>query len=190
MRNALLGLALALAVGSLPASDWKLDPAHTEVGFVTTHLKFAKVRGQFTGYDGKISLNDKDLTKSSVELTVQVSSVETGNPKRNGHLQTDDFFNAEKYPEIKFKSTKIKKDRDGYKLSGDLTIRDVTKPVTLSAKISEPFKTDWGATVRGFSLNGEINRFDYGVAWGKTNGGSLVVGETVGLEIQGEIDQK
>lgn len=190
MRNAFLGLALALAVGSLPASEWKFDPAHTNVGFIATHLKFTKVRGQFKDFDGKVSLNDKDLTQSSVSLTIKVASVETDNPKRNGHLQSDDFFDAAKYPTISFKSTKIEKSGDGYKLTGDLTIRDVTKPVTLDAQISEPLKTDWGSNVRSFSLNGSINRFDYNVAWGKKMGGSLVVGETVVLDVQGELDQK
>lgn len=190
MRNAFLGLALVLAVGSLSASEWKFDPTHTEVSFVATHLKFTKVRGQFKDFDGKVSLNDKDITKSNVSLTVKVASVQTGAPKRDGHLQTTDFFDAEKYPNITFKSTKIEKSGDGYKLTGDLTIRDVTKPVTLDAQISDPLKTDWGSTVRSFSLSGSINRFDYNVAWGKKTGGSLVVGETVILDIQGELDQK
>lgn len=185
-----LALGLALATAPLAASTWTIDPAHTEIGFEVTHLAIAKVRGRFTKADAKIELNDKDLSKSKIEISIPVSSVSTGAEKRDGHLQTPDFFDAAKTPNITFKSTKIVKTAEGYDLTGDFTIRDVTKPLTLKAKLSDAFLTDWGTNKRALSLRGSINRFDYGVAWGKkTAAGSLVVSETVDLIIDGEIDE-
>jgi polyisoprenoid-binding protein YceI len=190
-KSLLLAFGLALATSPLAASNWALDQSHTEIAFETTHLGIAKVRGRFTQADAKITLNDKDLTKSKVEISIPVKSVSTNNEKRDGHLQSGDFFAADKNPNISFKSTKIAKDGDAYALTGDLTIRGVTKPVTLKAQISEPIATDWGFNKRAISLRGSINRFDYGVAWGnKTKAGSLIVGEKVDLIIDGEIDQK
>lgn len=191
MRKTLLTLALALASAPLLAADYKIDPSHTEIGFQVTHLGIAKVRGRFTEADAKISIHDKDITKSKVEITIPVKSVSTGAAKRDGHLQTPDFFFAEENPNISYKSTKIVKTDEGYDLIGDLTIRGVTKPISLKAQIGEPLATDWGFNKRAFSLRGQINRFDYGVAWGnKTKAGSLVVAELVDLIIDGEIDEK
>jgi polyisoprenoid-binding protein YceI len=187
----LLALGLALAASPLAASTWTLDQSHTEIAFETTHLGITKVRGRFTQADAKITLNEKDLSKSRVEITIPVKSVSTNNEKRDGHLLNDDFFAADKNPNITFKSTKIAKDGDAYALTGNLTIRGVTKPVTLKAQISEPVATDWGFNKRAISLRGSINRFDYGVAWGnKTKAGSLIVAEKVDLIIDGQIDQK
>lgn len=191
MRKTLLSLGLLLAAAPLAAGDYKIDAAHTEIGFQVTHLGIAKVRGRFTEADAKIKLNEKDLTKSKIEISIPVKSVSTGAAKRDGHLQSGDFFLAEENPNITFKSTKIVKTAEGYDLIGDFTIRGITKPITLKAQIGEPLATDWGFNKRAFSLRGQINRFDYGVAWGnKTKAGSLVVGELVDLIIDGEIDEK
>ena len=191
MRNTLLALGLALAAAPLSADIYTLDASHTEVGFQVTHLSVAKVRGRFTAYDAKIDINEKDVTKSKISISIDAASVSTGNPKRDGHLQNEDFFDAAKNPKIAFKSTKIAKAADGgYSVTGDLTIRGVTKPVTLKASLSEPFETDWGTVKRAFSLSGAINRFDYQVGWNKkTKTGSLVVAEEVQLVIDGEIDK-
>ena len=184
-----LGLTLALAA-PLAADTYTMDPAHTEIGFQTLHLGISKVRGHFTAYEGKVNINEKDITKSSLEVSISAASVETGNPKRNGHLGGPDFFDADKNPKITFKSSKIVKTTDGYDVSGDLTIRGNKKPVTLKATISDLTPTPWGVSKRAFSLEGSINRMDYGVAWGaKTPGGTLVVAEQVKLIIDGELDK-
>ncbi len=190
-----LSLALAMAVAplALPAkvSTWTLDQSHSEIGFEVTHLGIAKVRGRFTEGNATIKLDAKDITKSKVQITIPVKSVSTGNAKRDGHLLDGDFFEAAKHPNIEFKSTKISKTSDGYLLEGKLSIRGVTKDVALKAQLGEPLATDWGFNKRAFSLRGSINRFDYGVAWSKkTKAESLVVGETVELVIDGEIDEK
>jgi polyisoprenoid-binding protein YceI len=184
-----LGLALA-AAAPLAATTYTFDKAHTEIGFEVTHLGVSKVRGHFTDNTATITLDDADLTKSTVEISIPVASVSTGQPKRDADLQGEDFFGAEKNPNITFKSTKVVKTADGYDLTGDFTIHGVTKPLTLKAKISDVFDGGWGMTKRGFSLRGSINRFDYGVVWGaKTPGGTLVVSETVDLVIDGELLQ-
>jgi len=192
MRSSLLSLAAVLAVAASPlsASSWHFDTHHTEVGFEVVHLGVSKVRGHFKDYSGVIQLDDKDLSKSKVELTIPVASVDTGTAKRDSDLQGDNFFGAEKNPNITFKSTKISKTADGYDLTGDLTIHGTTKPVTLKATITDAVATDWGAIKRGFSLRATINRFDYNVNWGaKTKLGTLVASENVALVIDGEIDQ-
>jgi polyisoprenoid-binding protein YceI len=188
--HALLALGLALATSPLAASSWHFDTHHTEVGFEVVHLGVSKVRGHFKDYQGKILLDEKDLTKSKVELTIPVSSVDTGTAKRDSDLQGEPFFGAEKNPNISFKSTSVTKTAEGYDLTGDLTIHGTTKPVTLQATITDAVTTDWGATKRGFSLRATINRFDYNVNWGaKTKLGTLVASEKVALVIDGEIDQ-
>lgn len=196
MRH-LLTLSLALGLGfSAPdlaakTAAWTLDPSHTEIGFETTHLGVTKVRGRFTEAKASIKLDEKDLTKSQVEATIPVRSVTTANERRDQHLLNDDFFAADKHPEIRFKSTRIAKDGDGYAVTGDLSIRGVTKPVVLKAQVSEAFEGPWGGQKRGFSLRGEIDRFDYGVAWGnKTKAGNLVVAPKVQLIIDGQLDRK
>jgi polyisoprenoid-binding protein YceI len=192
MRKHFLGLSLALLAAPLAAAPYELDKAHTEIGFETIHLGVAKVRGRFTAYEGKVDINDKDLTKSQVEIAIQASSVQTGVDRRDQHLQGEDFFNVTKTPSITFKSTSIAKNpAGGYLVKGDFTLRGVTKPLKLKALISDAFATDNGGSKRAFSLEGSINRFDYGVGWNKkTKAGSYVVGEQVRLLIDGELDKQ
>lgn len=188
-----LALAVAFAPLALPAkvSTWTLDHSHTEIGFQATHLGISKVRGRFQEGNASIQLNEKDLSKSKVKISIPVKSLSTGNAKRDGHLLGGDFFEADKHPNIEFNSTKISKSADGYLLEGKLSIRGVAKDIALTAQLGEPLATDWGFNKRAFSLRGSLNRFDYGVAWSKkTKAESLVVGETVELVIDGQIDEK
>ncbi len=187
----LLGLA-ALTSSSLKADIYEFDLAHTQVGFTVTHLTLAKVHGRFTEYSGNLDINEKDVTKSMLEFAAEIKGIQTGNAKRDSHLQSPDFFDAALHPQITFKSSKISKaGKVAYLVEGVLAMRGVTKTVKLKATLSDAFTTDWGATKRAFSLKGEINRFDFGVAWNKTSKtGSLMVGEIVYLNIDGEIDVK
>jgi polyisoprenoid-binding protein YceI len=192
MRLALMALSLGLLAAPLAATPYDIDSAHTEIGFETIHLSVAKVRGRFTDYSATIDLNDKDLTKSQVQISINAGSAQTGVERRDGHLKGEDFFNVEKTPNITFKSSSITKNpAGGYLVSGELGIRGVTKTVKLKAVISDAFATDSGGTKRAFSLEGSINRFDYGVGWNKkTKTGSFVVGEQVKLVIDGELDKQ
>jgi len=189
MRKTLLGLALALAASPLAAAPYDIDPSHTEIGFEAVHLSVTHVHGRFTGFSGTVDLDSKDLTKSKVTLSIDAATVQTGVDRRDNHLKSADFFDVTNTPKITFTSTKIVKTKDGYDLTGDLTIRGVTKPVTLQAQISDD--TDMGPMMgvrRGFSLRGSINRFDYNVGWSmKTPGGTLIVGENIALNIDGEL---
>lgn len=189
MRKTLLALALGLLAVPLAADVYTIDPAHTEIGFETIHLSFAKVRGRFTDYSAKLDLNDKDLTKSTVAISIQAASANTGVEMRDNDLKTEKFFDVTKTPTITFKSSSITKNSmGGYDVMGDLSIRGVTKPVKLRAILSEAFPTDDGGTKRAFSLLGSINRFDFGLGWNKkTKTGTLVVGEQVKIDIDGEI---
>ena len=191
MKSIRLALAMLALVGPLAAAPWTLDLAHTEVGFEVTHLMLAKVRGRFADYQGKVDLNDKDLTKSRIEIKIKAASVQTGQAKRDMHLQTPDFFDAGKNPELIFKSKKISRTADGFEVSGDFTMRGVTKPLTLTATLTEPQAQPKGGSKRGFSLRGALNRFDYGVAWDRKNElGKLMVAEEVALVIDGELNKK
>jgi polyisoprenoid-binding protein YceI len=157
-------------------------------------MMVADVRGAFDKAEANITLDDKDLTKSNIDVTIDVGSVNTKNQKRDDHLKGADFFDATNHPKMTFKSTKIEKAGKGYKVLGDLTIRGVTKPVVLDVEVSEPWTDpkEWGGNVhRGVKATGKINRFDYGLKWQtKLDKGGVVVGEDVNLVINAEILQK
>lgn len=169
-------------------TEWAIDATHTRVGFTVPHLVVSEVDGEFKQYSGKVLLDEKDPSKSSVELTIQVASIDTGVADRDKHLRTGDFFDAEQHPTITFKSTKITKAGKGYKIKGNLTIRGVTKEVTLDATLSEPITNPWGKQVRAAKITGKINRLDYGVSWNKTlDKGGLTVGNEVTIAIKTEL---
>lgn len=184
---------LYLAPNLAAASTWEIDPSHSSVEFQVRHLMVTTVKGSFEKLKGTIELDDKDITKSSVDVTVETASVNTHEPRRDGHLRSADFFDAEKFPVATFKSTKVEKaGKDKLKVTGDLTIRGVTKPVVLmvdgpSAALKDPF----GRTVRGLSAKGKLNRKDYGINWNKTlDAGGVMVGDEVKLEISAELAEK
>ncbi len=179
---ALLWAVPALAV----ASTWNLDPAHTAATFTVRHLVISNVRGEFRMTSGVVTLDDQDVTRSKVEATIEVASLDTREPKRDEHLRSADFFDAAKYPTLTFKSTKVEKAGDGLKVTGDLTIRGVTRPVTLDAAVTPEIKDPGGNTRRGFSARGKINRKDFGVSWSKLVEAGPVVGDEVSIEIEAE----
>jgi polyisoprenoid-binding protein YceI len=194
-KNSLLSsLALASTLFALPAlaepAEWTLDPAHSTVGFTVPHLVVSEVEGKFKTYTSKVLLDEADLTKSTVEFSADVASVDTGDQKRDEHLKSPDFFDAAKFPKLTFKSTKITKAGKGYKLKGELTIHGVTKEVTLDATVSPAIKNPWGKQVRGVKITGKVKRGDYGLSWNKTlDQGGVLVGDEVTLDLRLEINK-
>jgi polyisoprenoid-binding protein YceI len=183
--------ALPLLVAGLAhadAAEWSLDTAHSKIGFSVSHLVVSSIDGHFNEASAKVKLDDGDLTKSEVAVEINAASIETDDEKRDDHLKGPDFFDTKKFPKISFKSTKITKSGAGYKLSGNLTIRDVTKPVTLDATLSAPVKTPWGKQVRAAKLTGKLLRSEFGMKWNKTlDSGGFVVGDEVALNVKAEV---
>ena len=195
MKNRTLqSLALVSSLIALPAlaepSEWVIDSSHSRFGFSAPHMVVSEVEGEFQTATGKVLLDESDLTKSTVELTIDVNSVNTNNADRDKHLKTGDFFDAATHPQITFKSTKIKKAGKSFKVTGDLTIRGVTKPVTLDVDLSNPIADPWGKQVRAVKVRGKINRQDFGVAWNKPlDKGGLLVGDEITLNIKLELNK-
>ncbi len=171
------------------AGEWKVDHSHSNVGFTVSHMVISKVYGFFQKFDGSISATKDDFSDAKIEFSVDVNTINTQNEKRDGHLKTDDFFNAEKYPKMSFKSVSFTKvSGKKYKLVGDLTIRDVTKRVTFDVEYMGTVKGPWGNTRAGFVLSGTIDRFDYGLKWDNAlETGGLVVGADVEINVNLEL---
>jgi polyisoprenoid-binding protein YceI len=171
----------------IDTGTWKLDPAHTKVGFVAKHLMVTKVRGHFDGFDGTIEVAD-DLTDSSIEVTLRAATVTTGAEDRDNHLRSADFLDVENHPELRFVSTDITRDGDTWKVTGDLTIRNVTRPITLDALYEGTAIDPWGNTHVGFSARAHMQREDWGLTWNAAlEGGGWLVSKDVVLEIEGQL---
>lgn len=185
MKKTLTLFALALiTIGSVTAqtTNWKTDAAHSAVKFNVTHLVISEVEGNFTQFDGFISSNGNDFTDATINFTVEAASVNTDNEMRDGHLKSDDFFNAEKFPKLSFKSVSMKKGNgNNYTLTGDLTIRDVTKRVLFDVKHGGVIKDGYGNIKAGFKATATINRFDYNLKWNSLTEGVAVVGPDVNI---------
>jgi polyisoprenoid-binding protein YceI len=179
--------------GSLVAqTNWKIDNSHSKVGFMVTHLMVSETEGKFKIYEGVVSSkSDLDFTDAKIEFSADVNSVNTDDEKRDGHLKSPDFFDAQKYPKMTFKATSMKptKVKTIYTLVGDLTIKGVTKQVTLTAVGSpKTIKDPWGNTKYAFKITGLINRKDYGLTWNALlESGGMVVSEEVKLDITVEL---
>ena len=154
---------------------------HSLIQFKVRHLMITNVTGSFQHFDGTIEAEGEDFTQGKVTFSVKVDSIDTTNDDRNGHLKSDDFFSAEKYPDITFTSTSFKKiSGEDWDLTGDLTIRDKTKPVTLKVEYGGVAQDFYGNTKAGFTVTGKINRSDFGLVWnGVTEAGSVVVSDEV-----------
>jgi polyisoprenoid-binding protein YceI len=190
MKRFIAALPLLLVAGLAHADsvEWKLDTSHTSVGFSVPHLVVSSVDGKFKEATASIKLDDADLTKSTVSVEINAASIDTGDQKRDDHLKSPDFFDAKKFPKLTFKSTKIAKAGAAYKLTGDLTIRDVTKSVTLDATVSAPVKTPWGNQARAAKVSGKIKRGDFGLKWNKAlETGGVVVGDEVTIDVKAEV---
>lgn len=184
-----LACAFLLSIFSVSAQTWVADPSHSSVQFKVTHLVISSVTGDFAKFDAKVvSGNKTDFQNAKIEAQIDVGSVDTKNLTRDKHLKEDDFFNVEKFPRMSFVSTSFEKINDkNYKITGELTIRDVTRTVTLDAVYGGKIKVN-GKERAGFSASGKINRFDFNLKWSDTiDSGSLVVGETVEIIINVEL---
>jgi polyisoprenoid-binding protein YceI len=185
----LLAFAIALApvLAAAEATTWTIDPAHSSSGFAVKHLVISTVRGQFGKTTGTIEINDKDISKSSVEAQVDVSTLTTGVADRDNHLKSPDFFDVANNPTMTFKSTKVQKaGGDKLKVTGDLTIRGKTKPVTFDATYSKTVAGMKGEARRAFSATTKINRKDFGLSWSKAVEAGPVVGDQVTINIDAE----
>ena len=168
----------------MATKTWALDPTHSEVHFKIKHLMITNVTGSFNIFSVAVETENEDFTKAKISFTADVNSISTNNEQRDAHLKGPDFFDTEKFPQIKFEATKSENiDNDGsYDLYGDLTIRDVTKNIKLSVEFGGVVKDPWGNTKAGFTINGKINRKDFGLTWNAvTEAGGLVVSEEVRL---------
>ncbi|HYE53406.1 MAG TPA: YceI family protein [Chitinophagaceae bacterium] len=172
------------------ATKWLLDKGHSNVKFSVTHMVVAETEGYFRLFDGTMENTKPDYSDAKIVFTVDVNSINTDNERRDNHLKSDDFFNAEKFPQMKFESTSFQPvGGNKYKLNGNLTIRDVTKPVTFDVTYGGELKTSRGTTI-GFKALGTINRFDYGLKWDRaTETGGLVVGKDVEIIVKLELRQ-
>jgi polyisoprenoid-binding protein YceI len=166
-------------------TQWNIDASHSNVGFSVRHMVFAKVNGRFKTWTGTLDLDEGDFTKSKVDISVDVNSIDTHDEKRDGHLKSPDFFDAAGHPSMTFKGKKIeKKGGEEYKLTGDLTIRGATKEVTLDVEYGGRGKDPWGGERVGFHAKGSVNRTDFGLKWNQAlETGGVLVGEKVEISI-------
>lgn len=161
-------------------TNWSIDNAHSEIAFKVKHMMISTVTGHFEDFQATAKTDGENFNNATVEFSAKTASVNTKNTDRDAHLKSDDFFNAEKYPEIKF----VSKSFDGEKLIGDLTIRDVTKEITLDVDFNGIAVDPYGQTKAGFEITGEINRKDFNLTWNAvTEAGSIVVSDKVKLAI-------
>ncbi len=168
---------------------WHFDTTHSSIAFSVRHLLVAKVRGHFQTWSGTLQLDEKDLAKSSVAIAIDASSVDTNEAKRDAHLRSADFFDVERFPKVTFVSTRVEVESDErLRVTGDLTIRGVTHPVTLDVEVGGIMKQDpWGQRRAGFSAHATIDRKAFGVSWNQAlDHGGLALGDKVTLAIDVE----
>jgi len=178
-----------LAIPQTSTTTWNIDPAHATAEFKVKHMMIAHVKGQFSKVTGVLIFDESDPTKSGVEATIEAASIETREPQRDAHLKSADFLYVEKYPTLSFKSTDIKVAGDGeLKVQGDLTIRDVTRRVTLAVEgPTPPTKDPWGNTRIAISATTKINRQDFGLVWNVAlETGGILVGDEVTITLDVE----
>lgn len=170
-------------------TKWTIDPAHTEILFKAKHLVISSVTGKFTEFDGGVETEGEDFENARAEFRAKTASIDTGVKDRDNHLRSDDFFNSEKYPDLRFKSSSIKKVGDQeFKMKGELTIRDITKPIELDVVYGGMVKDPYGNVKAGFSITGNVNRKEYGLRWNAvTEAGSVVVGDIIKLDLNVQV---
>ena len=196
MKKLLITAATSLFVLSANAQvNWKVDASHSKLGFSVTHLMVSETEGKFKVYEGSVnSKSEMDFTDAKIEFSADVASINTEDEKRDGHLKSPDFFDAEKYPKITFKSTSMKpsaKSKTTYILTGDLTMHGVTKKVTFTATgASKIVKDPYGNIKNGFKVSGTINRKDFGLTWNMAlEAGGVIVSEDVKIDLNIELNK-
>lgn len=166
---------------------YTIDPSHSRIGFAGRHMVFTKVRGQFNEFTATVEVpSDKDASQARVTASIKTASVDSGNEQRDGHLRSADFFDAENHPEMTFASTSVRKLADNrYELTGDLTIRGTTKPVTLEATVEGPLQDPWGNERYGVEAKGKVNRKEWGLNWNLAlEAGGVLVSEEIEIEVE------
>jgi polyisoprenoid-binding protein YceI len=185
----LLFVLLATGITAMAQTTWTIDKSHSKIGFSVTHMVVAEAEGKFNDYQGSVVTKSDDFNGAEVTFSAKVASVDTDNDRRDNHLKSPDFFDAEKYPEISFKGNLVKTGAK-YKLKGDLTMKGVTKKVEFDVTGGQIINTGRGFK-SGFKFTGTVNRQDYGLSWAnKTPGGEMVVSDEVELIIKVELDKK
>ncbi len=169
--------------------SWQIDSAHALIEFSVTHMMIAKVRGRFNDFSGVVELNENNPEKTNVSVEINVESIDTRSKQRDDHLRSPDFFNIAEYPKMVFKSTNVEvTDNKKAILTGDLTIKDITKPVSLNVVFNGMSKSPWGTTSAGFSATGKINRKDWELTWNQTlETGGVLVGDDIQINIEIEL---
>lgn len=167
-----------------------VDASHSNIGFEVKHMMVSKVKGSFDAYTAEVDAADlTDLTTANIAFTFDVASINTRSEDRDNHLKSGDFFDVEKYPNITFKSTKIEKDGDDYEVTGDLTIKDVTKPVTFEVEYGGKGVNPWGVDVYGFEAEAKINREEFGLTWNAAlETGGVLVGKDIKIKVELELN--
>lgn len=170
----------------MATTKWAIDPTHSEIGFKVKHMMFTNVSGQFKTYDATIATEDDNFENATIEFSGEINSINTGNTDRDNHLKSGDFFDAENYPKLTFKSTSFTKvDDENYELTGNLNIRGVEKSIKLPVEFSGIMTDPWGNTKIGLNISGKINRKDWGLNWNSAlETGGVLVGEEVKLNIE------
>lgn len=190
MKKLIALLAVAFTL-STQAQNWQIDNSHSSVKFTVTHLVISEVEGQFKTFSGTVTSSKPDFTDAKIDFTVDINSINTDNEGRDKHLKSDDFFNAEKFPNMTFKGISLKQvSGKKYILEGDLTIRDVTKRVKLDVVYNGTVKDPWGNTKAGFKVTGVIDRLVFGLKWNTLAEAGPVVGKDVTLVINLELVKK
>jgi polyisoprenoid-binding protein YceI len=186
--NAIM-MMLLIAGSAVAQATWDIDKSHSKVGFSIAHMGVSEVEGNFDEFNGNVVSKAEDFNGAEVTFSAKTASIDTDNERRDGHLKSPDFFEAEKYPDISFKGTLVK-DGGRYKLKGDLTLKGVTKPAEFDVTYGGSVNTGKGIKA-GFKLNGKINRQDYGLTWSnKLATGELAVGDIVEVIAKIELDKK
>ena len=193
MRGLSKGLALLIVAGALPAQEWQIDSAHSSVQFAVRHMMVATVRGSFGKINGKVRWDPANPSAASVEAQVEAASIDTRGPKRDAHLRSPDFFDAEKFPVMTFRSTSITPAGPGrYKMAGELTIRGVTRPVVFDVEgPAQPVRGMGGELRTGATATARINRKDFGMTWNRVlDTGGVAVGEEVTITVDVALVQR
>jgi polyisoprenoid-binding protein YceI len=169
--------------------SWQIDSSHSHINFTARHMMISKVRGSFENFSGTVNFDEENPTNTTVNVEVDLTSINTRDEQRDGHLKSPDFFDVENYPTMKFVSTRVERiDENNGRLYGQLTIKDITKEVVLDVEYAGIAKSPWGSESAGFSAAGSLNRKEWGLNWNQAlETGGVLVGDKINIEIELEL---